>query len=93
MLTLIPYAYYASKKSCTDTGAAVFSFAVCLSFLILFVNFYRKSYTRSGAKGKATAIKNAEQVVKASGSPKASPKVAGGRKSKPARKTPRKKQD
>ncbi|KAJ3275018.1 hypothetical protein HDV01_001524 [Terramyces sp. JEL0728] len=74
----IPYIYYAKLNDCGGWNAYYFSMAVSGSFLILFVNFYRKSYLK---KPKAVEKKE-EKKERKNYSPSASPR---------AKRTPKKK--
>eukprot|EP00842_Homolaphlyctis_polyrhiza_P000095 jgi/Hompol1/1086/HPOL_002639-RA len=51
----IPYLYYHFEKGCSGWGAFVFSMSVNASFLLLFIDFYRRTYT---AKDETPAAKN-----------------------------------
>ncbi|KAI9332286.1 GNS1/SUR4 family-domain-containing protein [Zopfochytrium polystomum] len=63
-LLSIPYLYYHFQKGCEGWNAFVFSSVVNASFLLLFMDFYRRSYragaAKKGDKGKQKGEKKSQ---------------------------------
>ncbi|KAJ1551279.1 hypothetical protein HK405_014829, partial [Cladochytrium tenue] len=58
-LLSIPYVYYHFSKGCQGWEAFLFSSAVNASFLVLFIDFYRRSYTSPAAKKPRNLVQGA----------------------------------
>ncbi|KAJ3218633.1 hypothetical protein HDU67_004686 [Dinochytrium kinnereticum] len=58
-LLSIPYIYFHHTKSCSGWDAFLFSMAINGSFLLLFIDFYRRSYL---VKKKTSAAKDGQKA-------------------------------